>query len=320
VSEFEIPCPSIEVQGRVIKKYLSAKEKIIILDSELTVQNNILSKLRQSILQEAIEGKLTADWRKEHPVRKGNPEYDATALLAKIRAEKQKLIVEGKIRKEKPLAPVNVGDTPFALPEGWVWTKLGEIANIVRGGSPRPAGDLRYYKGRIPFLKVADLTGYQEKYCNSHTYTIKEAGLHKTRYVEANTLMLTNSGATLGIPRICTFPTTFNDGIAAFLDIDQLNIEFLFYVLREKSNYFLREAARGQGQPNLNIQIISETTMSLPSLAEQRVIVDRVEKLLEMVDNLETQVNERKEQTDMLLQAVLREAFEGRGITSSGGK
>lgn len=239
-------------------------------------------------------------------------------LLAKIKAEKAKLIAEKKLKKEKELPPITedelkIGGSqiPFEIPAHWAWCRLGEISSIVRGGSPRPAGDPKYYDGDIPFLKVGDLTGYEGKYCNTYTHTIKKEGLYKTRYVEANTLMLTNSGATLGVPRICTFPTTFNDGIAAFLGIDNLNKEFLFYFLREKSDYFLKEASRGQGQPNLNTDIIGSTLIPLPPIHEQEQIVSKLEELMAFCDGLEESIKESQGYNEKLLQQVLREALQG---------
>ena len=95
--------------------------------SEISNQQTYLTKLRQAILQEAIEGKLTAGWRVKNPVEKGNPNTDAAALLETIKTEKQKLIAEGKIKKEKPLTPINPDDVPFCLPDGWVWVRLGEV-------------------------------------------------------------------------------------------------------------------------------------------------------------------------------------------------
>lgn len=102
--------------------------------------------------------------------------------------------------------------------DSWKRKKYSEICSVVRGGSPRPAGSIEFYNGNIPFMKVADITRNPGPYVNSTEYTIKEAGLKKTRMVKSNTLLLTNSGATLGVPAICTFDTTFNDGIVAFLD------------------------------------------------------------------------------------------------------
>ncbi|ULQ61047.1 restriction endonuclease subunit S [Brucepastera parasyntrophica] len=309
--QIEMDLPDIVKQKKVNEYFESVENELSQLKNEMLLQSTYFIKLRQTILQEAIEGKLTKAWRNANPVKKGNPDYDAETLLAKINQEKEKLIAEGKIKKQKTLVPIKPEEVPFDLPDGWVWTKLGKIASIVRGGSPRPAGSKQYYDGNIPFLKVADLTADQNIFLNTHTYTIKETGLFKTRYIEADTLLLTNSGATLGIPKICTFPTTFNDGIAAFIDmIPELNKLFLYYFLKEKSNWFLTEAARGQGQPNLNTDIIGNTHIPLPPLAEQKAIVDRVEKLLAFVDELEKQASTRKLQAEELMQAVLREAFE----------
>jgi len=208
----KINIPPLEKQSVFISQFRRNKLNNDNLKAELTHQQSLLKKLRQQILQEAIEGKLTEDWRKKNP----NVE-PASELLKRISDEKQQLIQDKKIKKQKPLSPISEDEKPFELPAGWVWCRLGETTNIVRGGSPRPAGDIRFYKGNIPFLKVADLTATRKMYLDKHTYTIKKAGLHKTRLVPENTLMLTNSGATLGIPKICRFKTTFNDGIAAFI-------------------------------------------------------------------------------------------------------
>ena len=88
--------------------------------------------------------------------------------------------------------------------ESWEHHQFSDLCAIVRGGSPRPAGDPRYYDGNIPFMKVADITRNDSPYVSKVEYSIKEEGLKKTRMVEANTLLLTNSGATLGVPAITT--------------------------------------------------------------------------------------------------------------------
>ncbi len=256
----EINLPNLEKQKEIVAYFKSIETEDRELKQELTHQQSLLKKLRQQILQEAIEGKLSQDWRAKNP----NAE-PAGKLLKRIQAEKQQLIKDKKIKNQKPLPAISEAEKPFELPEGWAWCRLGKITNIVRGGSPRPAGDLRYYQGNIPFLKVANLTASTEIYLNKHTYTIKEAGLHKTRKVPKNTLMLTNSGATLGIPKICGFETTFNDGIAAFIHMnEELYKPYFYYVLLSKTRWFLDEVSRGQGQPNLNTDIIGETVIFLP--------------------------------------------------------
>jgi len=302
----EISIPDLGTQKKIVKEISSQLEKTEQLSSEIEKQKSYAKQLRQNILQEAIKGKLTADWRKQHPVQKGNPDYDAEALFDKIQAENS----ETKSSK-KTVAPITKDEIPFEIPTNWKWVRLGDLADIVRGGSPRPAGDKKYYEGNIPFLKVGDLTNSESMELWTYTHTIKEAGLKKTRFVKKDTLMLTNSGATLGIPKICMIDTAFNDGIAAFLGISiRILKEYLFYFLKSKTTWFLKEAAKGQGQPNLNTDIIAATEFPLPPLAEQKEIVARVEQHLQTITQLETQIATRETTTKQLMQSILKDAFE----------
>lgn len=298
--EVEIPT-DIEDQKRIIRDFESRNNKVKVVSSENIHQLNLLKKLRQQILQDAVQGKLVNQDSNDEP---------ASVLLERIKAEKEQLIKEKKIKKDKPLPEIKPNEIPYEIPENWVWCRLGEISSVVRGGSPRPAGDKRFYDGDIPFLKVADLTADDNIYLNSHTYTIKEAGLHKTRYVDSKTLMLTNSGATLGVPKICMFPTTFNDGIAAFLGINNMDMEFIYYFLKSKTGWYLKEASRGQGQPNLNTDIISMTPFALPPFREQNLIVRKIEQLMTLCDELEQSIQQNQKYTQELVQVALKEALE----------
>jgi type I restriction enzyme S subunit len=97
------------------------------------------------------------------------------------------------------------------LPIGWKVVKVSDISNVVRGGSPRPAGDSKYYDGNIPFLKVKDITKDEKAVLNTYEFTIKEAGLRKTRRIKPKTLLLSNSGATLGVPKLALWDTPMVD-------------------------------------------------------------------------------------------------------------
>lgn len=194
--------------------------------------------------------------------------------------------------------------------ESWQTKKYSEICNIVRGGSPRPAGSPEFYGGNIPFMKVADITRNTGPYVNSTEYTIKEAGLKKTRMVDRNTLLLTNSGATLGVPAICTFKTTFNDGIAVFLGLNPDTLLFHYYFWTSKTAA-LRAINKGAAQPNLNTDIIGNVEISLPRENEQCEIVRILDNLLAK----EQQANEAAEgvleQIDLIKKAILSRAFRG---------
>ena len=264
-------------------------------------------QLKNAILQEAIEGRLVAQDPNDEP---------ASALLARIRKEKERLVKAGKLKKKDlEETPISEDEIPFEIPESWEWVRLGDIADIVRGGSPRPAGSPEFYGGNIPFLKVADLTKDETMYVNTHTATIKEAGLKKTREVESDTLLLTNSGATLGVPKICTFRTTFNDGIAAFLYLlDDLK-PYLYWFLCSKTEAF-RNINQGTAQPNLNTDIIKSTLFPMPPLEEQRRIISKIEELLPKVEEYgkaQDALNKlNAELPERLKKSILQEAIEGR--------
>lgn len=198
------------------------------------------------------------------------------------------------------------------LPEGWEWKKISELSSVVRGGSPRPAGDLKFYNGSIPFLKVADLTKDNSMYLTSFEYTIKEAGLNKTRQIEPNTLLLTNSGATLGVPKICKLKATINDGIAAFLNLDHNHLHYLYYFWLSKTKE-LRTINQGAAQPNLNTNIIQDYDIPLPpTLSEQQFIVSEIEKRLSVCDKIEESIATSLQQAESLRQSILKKAFEGK--------
>jgi type I restriction enzyme, S subunit len=194
----------------------------------------------------------------------------------------------------------------------WECRVFGAFCQVVRGGSPRPAGSPVYYDGPIPFLKVADLTKDDEMYLDSFAATIKEAGLSNTRLVPAGTLMLTNSGATLGVPKICRFETTFNDGIQAFLNIpEDVSIEYLYMFFASKTKWFREWAARGQGQPNLNTEMVKQLAVPLPPMPVQQQVVRRLTVRRSGLKNLEAQIANASSELAALRLSLLNEAFSG---------
>lgn len=281
--------------------------------NESSNQSSYLTKLRQAILQEAIEGKLTADWRKENPARKGDPDYDAEALLEKIQAEKEKLIKEGKIKKQKPLTPIKTEEVPFELPEGWAWTRLGVSGWIDRGKSPvysEKSNSIVLNQKCIRWFQIETIWGksVSEKWLNS---------IDKIIFTKIGDILVNSTGeGTIGR--------------AAIVDTKSANLLYDSHVLKYStlinSRHILTclnstfcqsqieecKGAKTTKQTELGVDNLSNLLIPLPPLAEQQAIVDRVEKLLSLVDELEKQISERKEQSEQLMQAVLREAFEGK--------
>ncbi|GAA5503723.1 hypothetical protein Dxin01_03484 [Deinococcus xinjiangensis] len=158
------------------------------------------------------------------------------------------------------------------VPEAWREVRIGEIANVTRGASPRPAGDSRYFNGDyLPWVTVGEITNKPGMYLCSTDSFLTEAGAKFTRIIQPNTLLLTNSGATLGVPKITQILCGANDGVAVISELKSVTNEYFYYLL-DRSILAFRTMASGVGQPNLNTDLISEFSILLPPLPEQRKI------------------------------------------------
>ena len=166
--------------------------------------------------------------------------------------------------------------------ESWVKKPIKEFAKVVRGSSPRPAGSSLYLDGDfIPWITVAVLT-------NKDTPDIKiedvpsyltELGAAKTRILPANTVLLSNSGYSLGVPAILPFEAGANDGVAAFLDLNGICNEYLYYFLDSKTKYFRESVAAGADQPNLNTSRIGNIEIPVPDIKTQKSIVSEMKDI-----------------------------------------
>lgn len=303
---------TIKKQQTVSNIIQKRKQNIQAISLIFSNQSNYLSLLRQSILQEAIEGKLTQAWRKKNSVRKGDPDFDANALLEKIQEEKKKM-AEGKSKKEKPLAPIKPEEIPFPLPEGWIWTRLGEIGLLERGKSKhRPRNDTSLFvNGVIPFVQTGEIS--QSKYSHflieksKHYYNDK--GLAQSKLWPAGTLCI-SIAANIAETGFLKIDACFPDSVVGFNSFfGNFTSCFVRYYVSSIQQQIIKFAP-ATAQKNINLKIISELIFPLPPLAEQQAIVARVDKLLAMVEELEKNVIEQKTKAEELMQAVLREAFD----------
>jgi type I restriction enzyme S subunit len=281
-----------------------------------------LQVYRQAVLKYAFQGRLTEQWRKDNEgeiktaeqlvadlTQARKQRYDAALAEWEARPNGTKAKRPQKPDPVKPAEPDVQARLP-QLPEGWCYVRVANLCDVVRGGSPRPAGDVRYYEGPIPFLKVADLTRTPGAYLDTHSYSIKEVGLTKTRLVEPPTLMLSNSGATLGVPKICRIKATFNDGIAAFLGIEEDALLYHYYFWASKTDE-LRGVDQGAAQPNLNTDLIGDVVIPICSPPEMQAVANEIERLLSKCEQVLTDIDEQLLKTAVLREAILRSAFSG---------
>jgi type I restriction enzyme, S subunit len=313
ISNIEIPLPSLQKQRQLLAKIDSISNEHEEFVTELDVQENLFNQLRQALLREAIEGKLTAEWRKQNP-KLISGEHHASKLLERIRAEKDKLIKEGKVRKEKPLPPITDAEKPFDLPEGWVWCRLGEAINV-KSSKRIFASD--YVKEGVPFYRSMEigLLG-KNKEVTSPLYISRQKFDEIKRHFgvpKAGDILLACIGGSIGNTWVVDEREFYyKDGNLVQLDsIAYILTAFLLAYLSGPLFYeSAMERVAGTSYDALTIIKINHSFLPLPPFNEQQAIAESVYKMTAIIDQLEKQVSDRKEQSVKLIQSVLREAFE----------
>lgn len=180
------------------------------------------------------------------------------------------------------------------IPKDWVVKPIQEFSDSVRGGSPRPAGDPRFFNGAyIPWLTVAALTNIpaSQLVVNETAACLTEEGSTRSRTLLPGTLIIANSGATLGVAKVLGIKCCANDGIAALLNVDRdVSVEYLAHFINTKTTYLREVVATGNGQPNLNTGLIGAFSLPLPpTKAEQEAIAEALsdaDALIESLDQL----------------------------------
>ena len=317
IAKVEIPLPSIEKQHESSELFVETQKKYKELLEESEKQKAYVKQLRQNILQEAIEGKLTEEWRKGNPVVKGNPDFDAEALFEKIQEEKchtdSELPLETSLRirnsKKKVFEPIAENEQPFEIPEGWKWVKLEHLAEVGTGATPLTSEKKYYENGTIPWI-TSSSTG--NDFVSKADVFITEIALKETNCSlnQKGTLVVAmyGQGKTRGqITELCIEAAT-NQACATIKIFEKDNVVLKKYIkfVFKKMYEEIRSLAQGGTQPNLNLGKIANTIFPLPPLAEQKEIVSRVEKLLANVTELEKQITEQETLTKQMLQSIMK--------------
>ena len=256
------------------------------------------SDLRKSILTLAVQGKLVPQDPNDEP---------AEDMLTKIEVQKKRLNGGGELKADKKAWLNSAANPPHELPESWCWVRLQDVFEISRGGSPRPAGDPRYFGGTIPWITVGEVTKDSGKYLTQTATGLTEEGAKRSRFINPGDLLLTNSGATLGVPKVSKIRGCMNDGVAVLRQFHSFDLNDFGYLYLTQQTTAFRDVNQGMGQPNLNTPIIAGWFFPIPPLAEQRRIVAKVEQLMALVDALETQLAASRATAANLLAAIVAE-------------
>jgi type I restriction enzyme S subunit len=214
-------------------------------------------------------------------------------LIALLKEKRQAVISHTVTKGLNPSAPMKDSGVDWfdSIPSHWSIKRLGQISSIVRGGSPRPAGDSRYFNGSfVPWITVGEITKDAVMFLWETETMLTEEGAKLSRLIDSGTLVLTNSGATLGVPKILKITGCANDGVLAFLNLhSEIDQKFLFYFLNMLTEPLRERIKQGSGQPNLNTSIVGALPLPIPPLKEQKILVTHLEKLSASYASLEQQ-------------------------------
>ncbi len=230
--------------------------------------------MKKSILQYAIQGKL---------VEQRPEEGTGAELYKQMQAEKQRLIKEKKIKKEKTLVEITDDEIPFDIPETWIWIRVGDVGSWGSGATP-PRTNPAYYGGSIPWLKTGDLN---DGFIKEVPEFITELALEKTsvRLNPVGSVLMAMYGATIGKLGILEIPVTTNQACCACIPYAGMYNKYLFYYLMSMRQTYIG-MAEGGAQPNISKEKIVNSILPLPPLEEQHRIVAKLEEILPLCERL----------------------------------
>ena len=299
IKAYLTPIPPLDEQRRILAKLSEVlpvvKNYGVVYDETTAMQEAFPESLKKSVLQEAVQGKLVPQDPSDEP---------AEALLERIRAEKQRLIKEGKIKKDKHESVIFRRDNShyekldgverciddellFEIPDSWEWVRLGTVLEIARGGSPRPIQQyLTTEPDGINWIKIGD-TDKGGKYIYKTKEKIRPEGVAKSRMVHSGDFLLTNS-MSFGRPYILKSDGCIHDGWLVLSNrFECYSVDFLYYILSSPFAYYqFCDSVSGAVVKNLNSDKVANALFPLPPLSEQKRIVQRIEELLPLVKGL----------------------------------
>ena len=260
------PLPPLVEQERIVSVIKSIFSQIDTLDQNKSDLQTAINKTKSKILDLAIHGKLVPQDPNDEP---------AEELLKRIATS-----------DNRPYEKVD--EEPFEIPDSWKWVKLNDLAEIARGGSPRPIQDyITEDKDGINWIKIGD-TIEESKYITSAKEKIKPEGKKHSRFVHAGDFLLTNS-MSFGRPYILKIDGCIHDGWLVFANIKECLLQdYLYYALSSAYIYeTFSNVAAGSTVKNLKSDTVKQVDFPLPPLSEQKRIVEAIENMYEVLDQIQ---------------------------------
>lgn len=280
IKDLPIPLPPLAEQQQIVEKLNCLLAEIDELKAQeqalLATQNAFPKKLRAALLQAAVQGELNE-----------RTDENARDLLTAIQAEKAALQKAGKLKKDKPLAAISEEEIPFAIPDNWVWVRLGEIGQIVGGGTPKTTHSEYWDNGDIPWITPADMRNLTSKYIERGARNITKVGLNSSsaQLLPKNSILF-SSRAPIGYVAIARNEIATNQGFKSVAPFKTEMSEYLYFVLLALKPE-IEKLGTGTTFKEVSGTVVGNVAIPLPPLAEQQQIVAKLEALLAGIDTLE---------------------------------
>ena len=279
ILNYLIPLPPLAEQKRIVEKLdnvLANIDELKANEEKLSIlQKNFPDKLKKSILQSAIQGKLTEQLATDDNVED---------LLQAIKEEKERLIKEKKIKKQKPLPEITEDEIPFAIPENWKWVRLGEV--MIERGQKKPDENFSY-------IDIGSIDNKKNKLGECKILSPEKAPSRARKLVNIGDIIYSTVRPyllnTCIIDRIINPKPIVSTGFAV-ITTNNIDInKYIFKVLLSPmfNDYANdRENAKGVAYPAINDTKLKMAIIPLPPLAEQKRIVEKLDKLLADIEEL----------------------------------
>jgi type I restriction enzyme S subunit len=277
------PLPPLAEQIRIVARLENLYSEIDKLKSDEyrleELQKSFPKKMKDSILQYAIQGKLTDQLPEDG---------DARDLLKEIQKEKARLIKEGKIKNEKPLSDIDEEEIPYDIPDNWCWVRLGEITRIINGFTP-PRNNPDFWSSKdISWFTVNDIRNQGHVITSTKEYISKTAVNGNARIVPAGSVLLCCT-ASIGEYAFTEISLTTNqqfNGITVKIPFDNhINAKYIYYYVQTLTEKLLAEAGKTTF-PFLSTKKLADFIIPIAPFKEQTRIIKCIEMLLLQIDKL----------------------------------
>ena len=263
INKLPFPLPPLEEQSRIAAKIAQLFALLRKVESSTQQYAKLQTLLKSKVLDLAMRGKLVEQDPKDEP---------ASVLLEKIKAEKEQLIKEKKIKRSKPLPPISDEEKPFEIPDSWEWVRLGEVGIITSGGTPKTKEEKYWEKGDIPWITPAAMSSQDNKilFDNYQIKYINKEGLeHSSAKLISKNSLVVSSRAPIGYVNIVPFDYTTNQGCKSITIFDkQINKEYIYYAIKYAKPQMYKRAS-GTTFKEISGSKFEQVVVPLPPVKEQ---------------------------------------------------